>query len=126
MSKFLQNPYAEYTLHDQIIHFSFKKDIEIDLNAAEQIVKDRISLQGGKPFPVLCDLRSIKYVTKPARDYMAADGTVLISAVAFVVEPTLPSDVVINMFLRSNKPAVTNQIFTNEKDALSFLKGFVS
>ena len=105
------------------MHITYRNNVYIDLNAAMQIVKDRILVHDGKSLPVLCDTRSIQYITKPARDYLAIEGSILISAVAFVTEPSV-SELVAKFYLRSSKPTVPTQIFTYIHEALIFLSKF--
>ncbi|MEE9361638.1 MAG: hypothetical protein V3U92_03475 [Cellulophaga sp.] len=125
MSKHLQNQYAEYLLKDNILYFNFKQNVEINLEAAQQIVKDRILIQDGQSYPVLSDIRQLKFITKPAREYMASEGTVMISAIAFITEPIMVSDITVKVFMRKNKPTLpAKQIFTDIPEALTFLRKF--
>ena len=121
MLNYLQNEYAEYLLKDNIIRITYKENVTIDIEAALQIVKDRVLLHKGQQLPVLCDARSVNYVTKPARDYLAIEGSILISAVAFVTEPSV-IDLFIKMYLRASRPPVKTKIFYEITDALQFLE----
>ena len=90
------------------------------LSGAIQIVKDRLFLQQGKDFLIYCDLRGVKSVNKSARNYFALEGSVLIKAVALLVNPPLTS-AISGFFVKANNPAFKIQIFTEKEDAIAFL-----
>lgn len=123
MSFFLENDFATYHIRDGILRINYRQGISIDLPTAILIVEDRMALQEGLPYPVLCDIRGIHEVDKSARDYLAIEGSVLVTAVAFLIEPTV-SRVLSEFFLRIHNPPIPSKAFTDREAALAFLAGF--
>lgn len=107
------------------MQITYKPNVSIDLPAAVQIVRDRLELQEGLAFRVLCDIRGIHEVDKSARDYLAIEGSVLVTSVAFMVEPTV-SKVISEFFLRISNPPIPSKTFTDLKDAREFLNGSIN
>lgn len=119
-----ENNYAFYKLDGRILYIRYHIGIVITLNAAVKIVADRIRLQDGVSYPALCDIRGVREVHKPARDYLALEGSVLLKAVAFIVENPM-SEVLSMFYLKTTKPPVPTQSFQNQKDAERFLAEFL-
>ena len=121
MKKSHENPYAVYRMTHDLLHVVYKKGISIDLKAAQLIVRDRMLLQEGKVIPVLCDIRGVKRVNKPARDYFALEGSLWVKALAFLIDPPI-SDMISDFYLGTHAPSFPTRSFTNKSEALAFLK----
>ena len=124
MSKHFENDYAEYRLKNSIIYITYKKNVRIDLKAGIQIVKDRLLLHKDQPLPVLCDIRGIKEINKSARDYLAIEGSTLVKAVAFIIEPPI-SEKLSKFYLRTSKPPIPTELFEETSEALIYLSKFM-
>lgn len=120
MFKKFKNKYAEYVQKENIIYITYNKGIHIDLDAAIQIVKDRILFQEGKAYPIMCDIRGIIEVDKPGRDYLADQGSILILAVAFIVERPV-SELMSKFYIKTAKPPISLALFEDFDEALQFL-----
>ncbi|TNJ46077.1 hypothetical protein KFZ70_09155 [Tamlana fucoidanivorans] len=123
MRNYFENDYTSYRFHDDILHITYHHGVHIDYNAAVGIVKDRLSLHQGQTFPILCDIRGIKTITKKARAYLAVEGSTLIKAVAVIVEPPV-SEMLSEFYIRTSKPPIPTKTFTNTEEALLFLKSY--
>ncbi|KAB7530310.1 hypothetical protein F8C76_02035 [Flagellimonas olearia] len=121
MKKSHENTYAIYLLTDDLLHIIYKKGHCIDLPAAQLIVKDRMQLQQGRKMPILCDIRNLVQVNKPARDYLAFEGSQWIKALAFLIDPPV-TDVISALYLGTQAQNVPTRSFTKESDALDFLR----
>ena len=119
-----ENEFARFWIENGILYVRYNPEIFIDLDAARIIVADRITLQQGKPFPVLCYTEGISSSTKTARDYLAIKGSVLTKAIAYLASPTV-SLAMLNFFIEKNAPAVPSEIFSNEMAAKKFLQSYV-
>jgi hypothetical protein len=117
----VENAFAEFWLDHDVLFFIYKKGVVLDLEAARLIVADRLSLQQGKVYPVLCDPSGIKDSSKAARDYLAREGSQLVKAVALLVETPL-AGMILNFYLAINKPLVPTQVFKSKEKALLFLE----
>ena len=123
MQKSLSNEYATYQIIDGILHIDYHKDVVLDLPAAVYIVKDRLSIQEGRFMPVLCDIRYIQAINKAARGYLSIEGSVLVKAVAFLIDSPV-SEVLSEFYLRTSKPPIPTESFTTKNEALRFLSDF--
>lgn len=121
---FYENEYAQFWITNGILIFEYKPNIILSLEVAQNIVADRIHFQNEKSFPVLCDVRGIVDTEKSGRDYLAQSGSVLTKAVALIVHQKV-SSTISNFYLRINKPTVPTQLFTNQDEALAYLKPFI-
>lgn len=121
-----ENKFAIFWIENNILFFEYKSNVIIDLLGAEQIVADRIQIQNGIAYPILCDMRGIIDSDKAARDYLAQHGSVLTKAVAIVVTNHKSiSFLMITFYLKISKPQVPTKLFTDKTTALDFLKTFV-
>lgn len=117
------NKYAEFWTKDGILFFTYKPNTHITLKAAQAIVKDRIRFQNEKEYPILCDMRQIKVVEKPARDYLAQEGSYLAKAVALLVKEPY-TEKLSDIFLQTSKPSVPTRQFTSQQKAIEFLSKY--
>ena len=124
MRNYFENDYTSYRFQDGILHIIYHQGVSIDLNAAVQIVKDRLLLHEGRLLPVLCDIRGIKEINKSARAYLAIEGSILIKAVAVIVEPPV-SEMLSEFYIRTSNPPIPTQSFERMEDALDFLNEFM-
>lgn len=121
---FIENDYATYTIDGGIVQIRYK-EISLDLSAAVKVVQDRLTLQNDRFYPVLCDILMIKGADKSARDYLALEGSVLITAVAFIVKPPVSASLS-EFYMRTSKPPIPTKSFTEIEEAKKFLNQFKS
>lgn len=124
MRNYFENDYTSYRFLDGVLHIIYHQGVSIDLNAAVQIVKDRLFLHEGRDLPILCDIRGIKEINKSSRAYLAIEGSTLIKAVAVIVEPPV-SEMLSEFYIRTSNPPIPTKSFENMDDALSFLNEFL-
>lgn len=120
MLDYIENSFASYKLADDILYIRYHIGITIDYDAALKIVEDRLILQEGKSFPVLCDIRGVKDINKSARDYLAIEGSLFVKAVAFIVENPL-SGIMTKFYLKASKPPIPTKAFLTIEEANEFL-----
>lgn len=124
MYQFSENSHARIWVQNGILFFIYKENTSIDLKVARLLVKARLELQGEKEYPVLCDIRGLFDVTKEARDYMAFEGTVNVSALALVIDNPV-NKVISEVFMKANNPNAPVEVFLLEEEAVNYLKKFV-
>lgn len=120
-----ENKFVTYHWENEVVVITFKK-ISITLEAAKEIVQDRLKFIQGKTYPVLSDSRAINGADKSALDYFDTNESVKgVSATSIVVESFI-SKFLANNFLRLNKfkNKVPTRIFNNKRDALKWLKQY--
>src|SRR5687768_5882136 len=119
-----ENEYANFWIEAGILYFVYKKNAAIDLNAAKQIVDDRVRFQQQIDYPILCDIRGIRNIDIAARDFLAKEGSSYTKGVAVVVDTPM-TKIIGNFYLGLNKPVAPTKMFTAKEEALAFLKQFV-
>lgn len=112
--------YAHLWIEQGILHFVYKPNTVIDLNAAKAIVKTRLRFQNGEAYPILCDVRLLKTASKAAREYLAEKGCFNALAVAFVIDKAY-SGTLIKAFITISNPSVPTKAYTTIPEALNFL-----
>ena len=123
MTVISENDYASYKFSDGILIITYNKDVVIDLPAAVYVVKERLAIHEGRALPVLCDVRQIKEVNKAARSYLSIEGSILVKAVAFIVDSPV-SEMLSEFYLRTNTPTIPTKAFNNFDLALKFLNPY--
>jgi len=122
--EFYENEFAKFWLSERILFFEYKPQVKITLKVAQRVVSDRIAFQNGQSYPILCDSRGIVDSNKAGRDYLAQYGSILVTAVALIIQEQVLSTIS-NFYLQVSRPSVPTQLFTTYEDALIFLKAFV-
>lgn len=123
MKKTFTNDYATFWIEHDIMFFVYHPGVHLNIRAAQKVLSDRLKLQDEKTYPVLCDTRGVEDTEKAARDFLAKEGSVLTSAVAFLVNPSV-SRVITEFFIRTSKPVTPVRIFTDKHEAVQFLKNY--
>ena len=101
LSNYIENECAKLWIEKEILFVVYKNDVSIGLPGAIKVVEDRLFLQQGKSFLVFCDMRGVKSAEKAARNYLALEGSILIKAVALLVNNPLSN--IISGFYIKNK-----------------------
>lgn len=119
-----RNQNARFWIEEGILFFEYKPNTIIDLEVAMRVVADRVAFQNERQLPVFCDMRGMISIDKAGRDYLAKSGSLLAKAVALIVNENV-SMTLSTFYLEINKPSVPTQIFTDEQEALEYLRGFL-
>jgi hypothetical protein len=119
-----ENEYASFWIEAGIVYFVYKPNTVVSIEAARKIVEDRVRFQDREDFPIYCDIRGMKSADKEARNYLAKEGSSYTRAVAVVVDSPM-SKIIGNIYLGLNKPITPSRLFTDEKDAVEYLKQFI-
>ena len=123
MSNYYENDFAAYRIADGILYFLYKREVILNLDAAQKIVSDRLMVQNERAYPIFCDARWIKSADKEARDYLAKEGSIMAKAVAILVMPPV-TEAIINFYMISSKPVIPTAIFTEKSKAVEFLDAY--
>jgi hypothetical protein len=122
MKKF-ENEYVSFTINNDILYAYYKKQTTLSIEAVKKIAEDRLFFTKGKSYLSLVDVTNIKSGSKSAREFLANPNKGLkgILAGAFLSDRVV-SVVLINLFLKINKPSIPSKFFTNKDDAINWLK----
>jgi hypothetical protein len=118
----LDTAYVRFEFDGDILIATYKKGRTITLEAARDIVRERIEFTEGQPVGVLLVDRGVSSFDKAARDYLASsEGTRFIKAGAILCEG--PATAIIgNFIIKVNKPTIPVRLFTNKERAIGWLK----
>jgi hypothetical protein len=98
---------------------------EETLADAQQTVRVVLSLSAGRRMPLLVNMRGMKSQDRDARQYYGSpDVTHAATAVALLVESRV-SMLIANFFINVTKINVPTKIFTDEVEALTWLKAYI-
>lgn len=111
---------------DGIIRTKVKPNAEVQLKEAKENSELINSFStNGETFPLLIDSRSIRSISKEARDFFSMNNRAsCIIAFAIIIDSPL-SKIIGNFFMGLNKPRVPARLFNNEEEALIWLKTFL-
>jgi hypothetical protein len=123
-TSYFENDFAEFWIEENVLFFIYKPGISINLEAAKRIVADRKKVQNGIEYPVFCDMRGIKDSDKPARDFLAKEGSSMVKAVGVLTDSPV-TKIMLNFYLTISRPLVPTKMFTDKNNALEFLKSFL-
>ena len=111
--------------HDGITRNEIVLGSEITLAEAKLAIQSIIKITKGEKKPVLVDTRQIKSMTHKSRQYLAGQETAdALRAVALLINSPI-SKIIGNFFVNFSKPLVPTKLFTDENEALAWLKGFL-
>jgi hypothetical protein len=116
-----QTKHAEFWFAHDLLFIKYKQDISITGAIALQIVKDRIQIQKGLAYCICCDVRGVKRIDKPARNYLAYEGAALCKAVVFLVDYPL-SQMLSDFYIRTSRPPIPMKICMTMEEALTYLE----
>ena len=107
---------------DDILFFKYAPKLEMDIEIAKEIVKNRLEYTNNQPMYTVIDGSNLKSTTKEARDYMTSPNGGLkgILAGAFLANSVVTT-VIINLYLTINKPPTPAKFFSNKQDALKWI-----
>lgn len=95
------------------------------LSDAQEAIAAIRELAGGSRRGLVVDISDLRTMTRDARAYFThKDHAEFLYAVALVVR-SLISRAIGNFFLGLNKPEVPTRLFTNDEDALAWLRTFI-
>lgn len=107
---------------DGIVRTKVKQGADVTLKEAQENSIAVNSFYMGFKFPLLIDARGIRSMTREARNLFSLKGRSSgAKAFAIVIDSSI-SKVVGNFFMGLNKPEVPARLFTDEAEALKWLK----
>ncbi|MES2140930.1 MAG: hypothetical protein V4511_14580 [Bacteroidota bacterium] len=121
----LENDEVRIELEEEIL-FAIWKSTFVDLNIAQQAVTYRLEATNFVAYPMVINIKSIKSINKPARDFLASEkGSEGIIAAAFLIDSSV-GRVLGNFFIKINKPIKPTKVFTDEIKAKKWLLQYVN
>jgi hypothetical protein len=116
----------KYTLlteiDDQIVYATYVPKLEITLEIAHELVRNRVEFSQDEPHYVVIDFTNVRSVTKEARDYMnRLDGGLKGILGGAFLSNNVVATLFINLYLKVNNPAIPARYFTSRGEAVKWL-----
>jgi hypothetical protein len=109
---------------DGIFHITFDPGAQETLADAQEAMRAHTLLRAGRPCAVFVDMRQLKSQDRDARQfYGSPDIASAAPAVALLVGSRV-SQLIANFFVSVTKTSVPTRLFTDEAEALAWLRGF--
>lgn len=109
---------------DGILQLRYHPGAEITIMEAKMVGEAIIHASKGSKHPLYADMRGLKSMSREARVYFASEElTKWTSAVA--TRDSLISKVIVEFYLKLNKPPYPMKYFSSEDKAIKWLKEFV-
>lgn len=122
--RYLENDYAEIWFENGIVHIVYKPGCVLNINNIKPIVEDRIKVSNGRISPILIDLRNVVTSDNAARSYLATpEAERYLNAGAMLITNEIQR-LLMNLYLRIDKPNLPAKVFTNKEKALEWLEQF--
>lgn len=116
---------ARYRLEGNILFATYQPNAEVDLEDAKFLLSERLKLTENIDHYTIIDLRNLKRATKEARAFFSTEaGSQGIIAGAFIVDSFL-SKLIGNFYLKFSPPPRPTKLFSNEEDALDWIKSLI-
>lgn len=109
-----------------VMHVKFFEGINVDLDVAQQMVRERKKNAREKETKLLAEYTHILQASKEARDYMASEEASEGIKACAILSKSLLATIAINFYLNNSAKEVDVPIklFTKKKKALDWLQQF--
>src|SRR4051794_4096004 len=113
---------GRYWKQDGILRGESADGVEASRADAEEQLKHQRTMLEGKPLPFLMDIRRARGLSRDARTLFAsAEAAEVFAATALLIGSPL-TRALGNFFLGLNKPKMETRLFTDEQEALAWLR----
>lgn len=114
-----------YKLDNGIVFTTINSE-NMDYEQVDFAIKKKIEFVEGKVYPMISDIRKVKYTSRTAKKRMAEpDAAYGINSVAVIVR-TKVQRVICSFFISYYGKPCPTKVFTNEKSALKWSKQFIN
>ena len=120
-SKIINNKIELIKRDDQIYIYKAINRCSIDLETVKEMTRIGDEWNGTELFANLIDIRDILFADSQARNYGAKQFRSHVAGQAILVESRISSSFA-NLFLKFSKPKVPTRLFSEENEAIEWLK----
>ena len=110
---------------DGILHVIFLPGVEQTLADAQEFFQAGAVLRAGRCWPTLVDLRKTRTQDREVRKYYGSPEVAQTASIMAILVNSSLSKLTANLFITLSKPNAPTRMFTDEDEALAWLKGFV-
>jgi hypothetical protein len=115
------NDYVKIEKFYNVILMEWKTDL-VELDLVKKMVDLRLQVTPEKPYLFVINATKVKKFSKEARDFLAGKKAAERVIAAAIIMDSMITTALANFFLRVSKPEVTTKLFTDEEDAIKWLK----
>jgi len=125
-NKIFENEFMRLEMKDDIMYGTYKKG-PITLELAKQVVKHRLQFTGNKKVPILASEQGLKGIERDARQYLSSEEGVEGLSAAAIVNKSVFGSHLANFFMKIafNRPRIPARVFTDETEAIQWLKQYI-
>lgn len=107
---------------EAVIFWNYAPGLEMDIAIARELVQHRLEYTQGKSVYALIDVTNLKSTTKEARDFMnSREGGLKGLLGGAFLSNNVVSTLLVNLYLKVNRPAIPARFFTDRQEALIWL-----
>ena len=120
--------FKSYTVslrEDGLIQIEIQPESEVGLEEVIEGTDYIMSVVENRKFPVLFIAKEFSVPSSESREYLAKKESLPYSLADAYVIYSFPQKLIGNFYLKVNKPARPTKIFTNEEEAVKWLKTFL-
>jgi hypothetical protein len=110
---------------DGIVRIIHHPDVEVTLADAEDTMVAYLKINQGKRCPLYVDTKTMKSLTREARHYYASEEAARVASAVAIIVGTPVSKVLGNFYLGLSNPRLPTRLFSDEDEALEWLKGYL-
>ena len=108
---------------DDIIFWNYAPGLEMDINIARELVKNRLEYTRGMSVYALIDVTNLKSTTKEARDFMnSSEGGLKGLLAGAFLSNSVVATLLVNLYLKVSSPKIPARFFTSGEEALNWLR----
>jgi len=111
---------------DGIMHVHIKEHAHITMAEAMETLKAMRVIGSGHKYPVLIDSGEFAIIDPDVRVFSASEEGNLYTVADAIAYHTLPQKLTANFYVSYNKPVVPTRTFSEMREAIDWLKTFVT
>lgn len=112
-------------LKEGILHIHLKANSEVSLNDAVSAVEKMGELSKGKKLPVFIDAGEFCSIDSEARIFSASKESNVYTLADAIAYNNLGQKLIAIFYLNQNNPTVPTKVFSEKKEAVTWLKTFL-
>jgi hypothetical protein len=122
MTTALDTDYVRFELDGNLLIATYKKGKKINLEAAHQIVKDRLDFTQSRPvLTLLCNQGVISF-DKDARSFLTSPESSKGVKAAAILSDSSATAIIGNFIIKVNRPEIPVRLFTSKEKAIEWLR----
>ena len=109
-----------------ILEATYKQGPKIDLEAAKDIIKERMAFTEGKSILLLVIDSGLVSMDKNARDYLSSNDGIQGIRASALISTSIVNSMLVNFILKISRPDLPVKVFTKREEAISWLNSFAN